>query len=161
MDSLSLLTDLIEQRADREQIYQQICITAADLVPSANQIGLWNFAADLSKVQNILTYDVDNQRFEVMDDLHATDYPEYFKGIIENELLVAHDAHSHSMTRCFKDNYLQPNQIFSLLDFILHKNGRPMGIICCESKGRPAQWKAADQENLRMLAVMISYYFTI
>lgn len=161
MQALELLTDLIEQQADRKQIHQQICKTAAELVPNANLVGLWNFNKDLTRIHNILALDVEQQQFHQMDDLLQSDYPEYFQAIVENELIVAHDARIHSMTRDFKSTYLEPNDIYSLLDFILHKDGLPMGIICCERKGTPTHWTETDQDNLRMLAVMISFYFTI
>lgn len=161
MDALNQLSDLIEQRADREHIYQQICLTAAELVPNANLLSLWTFNSEQTKIQNIQAYDVAEQHFSVMDDLLRTASPEYFSAIVEHELVVAHDARTHSMTRCLKTDYLEPNHIFSLLGFILHKDSRPTGVICCESKHKSVLWSQAEQDNLRMLAVMISYYFTI
>lgn len=161
MDVFEELTRSIEQDVERDEVLRQICSTAATLIPQANLISLWNFDADFSKIQNIIALDVEAGSFSKLADLQQKDFPEYFSAIVENELIVASDARTHPMTRCFNEAYFIPNDIFSLLDFILHKDFKPVGVICCESRGKQAHWIKEDEDNLRTLAVLISFYFEI
>ena len=90
--------------------------------------------------------------------LHKSDFPAYFESIVENEIINASDARNHSATRCFNEAYFEPNNIYSLLDFILHKDFKPVGIICCERTGSRVEWSNQDVDQLRQIATFISFF---
>ena len=161
MYTLNDLKSFIGQTNDRELILRQICLTADQVIPGANMVSLWVFDPGHTKIQNLIAYQNQTGSFSVLPDLHQQDFPEYFSAIIENELLVAPNARTHSMTQSLSTAYFEPNDIHSLLDFILHRDFQPIGVICCESKGKPARWTPEDEENLRALSILISYFFEL
>jgi len=91
--------------------------------------------------------------------LLKSDYSEYFDSILAKEVLVADNARNHPATRCFNESYLIPNDIHSMLDYILTKDGSPFGVICCESVGQKQEWQETDIQNLRRIANMSSMFF--
>lgn len=138
-----------------------ICRVAAKLIPNANLISLWRFGEHKQKVISLINYDVEAQEFTEGLELNRRDFPVYFDAIVERELLVASRARAHPVTSCFNESYFEPLDIHSLLDFILHKEFAPVGVICCESKGAAVNWSDDDIENIRMLATQISYCFEL
>lgn len=161
MEAIKRLNTFIKNHADHATVLREICVAAAQLVPNANLISLWNFNDDQSAIHNLVTLDVATETFSQQTDLLRENFPVYFSAIVENELISASHARKHSMTRCFNEKYFEPNDIHSLLDFILHKNFQPIGMICCESKGKQVEWTRQDEDNLRMLAVLVSFYFQL
>lgn len=162
MDVLSELDEAIEagNLSPREQL-ELICRVAAKLIPNANLISLWRFGEHKQKVISLINYDVEAQEFTEGLELNRLDFPVYFDAIVERELLVASRARAHPVTSCFNESYFEPLDIHSLLDFILHKEFAPVGVICCESKGAAVNWSDDDIENIRMLATQISYCFEL
>ncbi|MBU2985093.1 GAF domain-containing protein [Saccharophagus degradans] len=162
MDVLSELDEAIEagNMNPREQL-ELICRVASKLITNANLISLWRFGENKQKIISLINYDVEQQRFTEGLELNRRDFPVYFDAIIERELLVASRARTHPVTRGFAESYFEPLDIHSLLDFILHKDFAPIGVICCESKGEAVNWSDEDIENIRMLATQISYCFEL
>lgn len=74
-------------------------------------------------------------------------------------MINAPQARTHDITKCFNETYFEPLNIHSLLDFILHWEFIPQGIICCESVGKEVQWAERDIESLKRIARVSSMYF--
>lgn len=160
MDHLVNLSETLE-RGDlpQSELLPLICRTAVDIIPRANLISLWVFENDNTCIKSLINYDKESEAFTKDAMLCRDDYPAYFKAIVEEQLIVASNARMHSVTRDFTDSYFTPLGIYSLLDFILHKDFEPIGVICCESKGKQVEWSHEDTENIRTLATLISFCF--
>lgn len=160
--SLDKLDDILtNSNCSREEALKQICIHAQTAIPSANLVSLWRFNEDESAIISIINYDSESESFTSGLELTRSDFPVYFQNIIENDLIIASDARKHSATKGFTTPYFEPNNIFSLLDFILHNDFHPRGVICFESKGKQVEWTAEDVENIRIIATMISFCFEV
>lgn len=84
--------------------------------------------------------------------LKASDYPRYFHALTQERFIVADDAHTHPDTSEFSQSYLTPLNIFSMLDAPIRKNGRIVGILCCEQTLRPRSWSLLEQSFVAILA---------
>lgn len=157
----TLESTLHDNSLSREETLKKVCQSVHQQIPHANLISLWRFNSDRSSIISLVNYDATSDTFSSNVELKKSDFPSYFQEIVENELIVASEARRHPATRCFKGTYFEPNDIHSLLDFILHKDYSPVGVICCESKGKQANWTQEDIENIRMIAVMISFFFEV
>lgn len=162
MESLAALSEyLTTPNLDRKEALQRICITASGVIPNASLVSLWTFGENREYIKSLINYNAEDQAFAEGVVLRKEDFPKYFEAIVESELVVASDARSHSVTECFTESYFEPNNIYSLLDFILHKNFSPVGVVCCEATGGPITWTATDIENIRTLATLVSFYFEV
>jgi hypothetical protein len=160
-DASELQRILNDQSTSRDLKLQEICKTMFNEIPSANLISLWVFDESITQIECIKAYDVEADKFSDGHTLKKADFPKYFDSILENEVISASDARKHPATIGFTEVYFEPNDIHSLLDFILHNDFKPKGVICCESKGKQVVWNANNLESIRMIATMVSFMFDI
>ena len=162
VDQLAQLTVLLEdQSLTRQAQLESICRTIQQLIPTANLVSLWQFENDGKAIRSLINFDAQTNSFNSDILLQQQNYPPYFEAITQEELVVASDARNHSVTRCFNNSYFEPLGIFSLLDFILHQDFKPAGVICCERKGEMTQWTNEDIDHIRMVASLISFCFDL
>ena len=149
---------LLESTKDPQpsDLYQAMCKDAAENL-DANFVGIWLFHDDLSKITCLHSLDVGTGTISEGQELFQKDFPEYFISILEESMVSASDARTHSQTKCLAEAYLVPNEVYSLLDFIVHKDFMPVGIICCESKGKKRNWSEEDHRYIRSLASFASF----
>jgi len=159
---LAELSDyLTKPNLERSDVLKRICTTTTAMIPNASMVSLWTFGPEREYIKSLINFNVEAQSFTENVVLKREDFPRYFEAIVEKELVVASDARSHPMTECFSDSYFVPNDIYSLLDFVLHKNFNPVGVVCCEATGGAITWTATDIENIRTLAMLVSFYFEV
>ena len=139
-----------------EDLHRAICLDAAKNV-AANFVSIWRFEADLTKIVCLYALDLASGDSSAGQELMRSDFPKYFEFILEETTICAPDACHHHQTSELCDAYFKPNGIVSLLDFIVHKNFKPAGIICCESKNKRRDWSAANISYLRDLATYASF----
>ena len=91
--------------------------------------------------------------------LCASDYPSYFKALASGRAINAHNARTDPRTREFRDNYLVPLGITSMMDAAIRYEGKVVGVVCHEQVGRARRWthdevlfaaNLADQASLIM-----------
>lgn len=138
-----------------------ICDVTSEVLPGADRVSLWTFEDNYSKIVQSVSYDRINNKYGGKDELKREDFGSYFDAIISNEVIKANDAREHPQTACFKELYFKPNNIYSLLDFILHHDFNPIGVICCESVGSIYEWGEDDVNALRRIANASSLYFNL
>lgn len=159
---LQRLNQLFENKdINPQNALEQTCLCIHELLPNANLISLWRFEENNNQIRSLINYDAESKSFSQDIILTRELYPTYFDSIIENDVINAPIAREHSATKCFNESYFEPANIYSLLDFILHKDHRPSGVICCERRGDTTVWTGEDIENIRMVATLISYFFDI
>ncbi len=88
--------------------------------------------------------------------LHAKDYPNYFKELEKSRTIAANDAQIDPRTCEFASSYLQPLQIFSMLDVPIWLQGKVKGIVCHEQVGSRRKWSLEEQEFVASIASLIS-----
>lgn len=160
MDPLLKLVDLLQdEELATEDKLKQICIQSQLAIPRANRVSLWNFNQDKTEISCLMCFDKTSNTFSSQQVLTKADFPKYFETILVEQVILASDARNYSATKCFNESYFEPCDIYSLLDFVLHKDFTPSGILCCESVGKKVNWLSEDVDTLRMLSSMTSYFF--
>jgi GAF domain-containing protein len=138
---------------------QSICIKTMEAISFTNRVSLWAFNESLTQIECLMCLEQKNKVFSSGQILSKTNYPDYFDAILAQQVLVASDARNHPSTRCFNESYFIPNDIQSLLDYVLIKDNRPMGVICCEAIGKKHQWLESDVVTLRRIANITAIFF--
>lgn len=157
------LTDLIItiSNPDKKIDYKrkQICFHTMRAISHANRVSLWSFDSSISRIDCLMCLNDETNEYSSGTHLLESDFKEYFEAILAQEVLVASDARTHPSTSCFNEAYFIPNKIYSLLDYVLIKDGRPFGIICCERVGQRQEWLDSDISMLRRIANMTAMFF--
>lgn len=152
MDPISKLTIHISKpKISVEDKLQRICMTVSKLIPKANRVSLWQFSDDLSEIKSLSLLN-EKRQFVEGGILTRQVFPSYFDYILTHEVLQADNARAHPSTSCFNELYFEPNNIYSLLDFIFYNDLEPVGIICCEVVGGCIEWQEADIATLKRIA---------
>lgn len=138
-----------------EKTYVEICSIARETL-GVSRVSIWHYHPETDSVHCALLQDKTGQH-NPDTSLYARDYPEYFRHMKLQGLIVAEQAALHPATAPFAQSYLQPLNIISMMDATFKIEGRLGGIICCEQQGVPQHWKTEDSIFLHTLADFLSY----
>jgi|GEM_PF-465957 len=86
----------------------------------------------------------------------AERFPRYIAALTEYRALVADSAQTDERTMEFKENFLQPLGITSMIDVPVWWHGRVVGIVCHEHVGPQLSWTSREQEFAQSIAEMVS-----
>lgn len=162
MDMITQLKfKLMNPELSVEHKLQQICLTTISLIQKADKVSLWRFDKDKSFIDSIIVLDNTKGTFFSDQRIYRSDVPDYFNAITKKKFVNAPDAFTHEDTKAFKDFYLVPQNICSMLDYILYRDYSPSGVICCESIGRQSVWTKEDEAYLKQIAMAASLFFDL
>ena len=160
-DLINLTSKLTNPTLNKDEKLRAICSQAANAIPGADRVSLWAFDNDFNEMHALMCLDTKQKEFTHGQVLFRKDCHPYFKGILNSEIIRAPDARNHRLTSCFNEIYFKPLNIYSLLDYILHQDFEPVGVICCESVDAISQWTDQDEEVLRKIARASSMHFSL
>lgn len=139
-----------------EDVFRAVCLDAAERL-EADLVSVWRFEKDHQLIRCLCALDALTGAFSRDQELRREDFPTYFAAVIEENIVCAPDARTHPVTQELTAAYFAPNGIVSLLDFIVHHDFHPVGIICCESRTQRRDWSESDRAYLRSLAALASF----
>ena len=87
-------------------------------------------------------------------ELKVADYPSYFQALKTEQTIAAVDAKTDPRTQEFRESYLIPLNISSMLDVPITHQGRFAGVICLERQGTPRKWTLDEQSFVSYLSQM-------
>ncbi|MEJ0033336.1 MAG: PAS domain-containing protein [Bacteroidota bacterium] len=111
---------------------------------SASRVSIWKYIKETDTIESIVCYELATDSFKDKLSFPLSDYPEYAKAVHGGKMIVANDARADSQTREFKNSYLLPFDIHSMLDVTYSIDGQLGGLLCCEQQGTPREWKPED-----------------
>jgi two-component system, cell cycle sensor histidine kinase and response regulator CckA len=122
---------------------------AGDLVSSTlklARVGIWLLIDEGRAIRCVFLYQ--RGRLEPYEGtiLHAADFPGYFKAIAESRSVAVFDIDGDGLADEFREAYLAPLGITSMLDVPIYRGGRVAGIICHEHVGPPRLWTDLERE---------------
>ena len=158
---IQLNSTLTNPAISRQKKLERICLITSELIRGANRVSLWAFEHERSQIRSVICFDDSTHTFTSDTILRKQDFAPYFDAILNRDVVNAPQACSHPATACFTESYFEPNGIVSLLDYVLHQDFKPKGIICCESTNSETQWQNSDVENLKKIASACSLYFEL
>ena len=93
-------------------------------------------------------------------ELFEKDFLGYFEALKIDPIIVANDAETHPATICFKDVYLKPLGIKSMLDVPIVFRGEVIGVICIESITK-RNWIETEVNFAQMLSSLYSFAYSV
>ncbi len=160
IDPLTDLTIRLSRQAiSDEKKYREICKCVRRAIGAANRVSLWRFNEGRNEIHSLCLMEEDNFSTDFELVLSQPDCIEYFNAILRKEVVIAPIAREHPITSDFTEHYFKPNNIYSLLDYVFHKDFTPIGIICCEATGEPVAWSDRDVSLLKRVANITSMFY--
>ncbi|HEY8936649.1 MAG TPA: tetratricopeptide repeat protein [Cyclobacteriaceae bacterium] len=134
-----------------------VTVTSKSL--NVSRVSIWLYKSDVQSIESIACYDQATNAYLPAMCLKSSDCPTYFRSIQREKLIVAHDAQSHESTKDLTTTYLEPNNIYSLLDAMFFLDGELKGLLCCEQQDITRNWSAEDIIFASSVADIISLAF--
>ena len=116
----------------------------------------WVFNEDLTVLESLLSYVKEGNVYNVELPLTRKDLPEYFKGLVKNEIIVSDDAVNEEINEELVEVYLNPNEIKSMIDIPIRSEGNMIGVVCFEQTNKYRKWTDEDMKFAQSLAQLIS-----
>ncbi|MEC4894988.1 MAG: GAF domain-containing protein [Oscillatoria sp. PMC 1051.18] len=126
----------------------------ASRILHVERASIWFYNQDKSAISCSDLYELTANRHSQGITLFVKDYPSYFQALDENRAIAASDARHDPRTSEFRENYLIPLGIVSMLDIPIHFQGEAIGVICLEQTGKIRHWATEDQNFANYLAHM-------
>jgi PAS domain S-box-containing protein len=123
---------------------------------NVSRSGIWSLSATRNKITCDKLFQLRTRTYDSKIELLGKEAPDFFEAITREEVLAVKDASTHPATKDLGDNYLQPNNVRSLLVVPFFSEGRLSGIICCEQQGDPKDWTEEDIEFLKACADLVT-----
>jgi GAF domain len=116
---------------DFEEAIKLIVRTLANSL-QIDRVSIWQFEPDRKSLQCLVLYELEGESYSQEEALLLKDFPRYFEALEEEKIIPADDAESDIHTFEFKDSYLKPRHIVSMMDSPYFLDGKLGGVICCE-----------------------------
>lgn len=133
--SQSPLIDAGNQDAAIRLVLDSVCAGLA-----IQRAGVWFFDTGANGIRCALLIDLNSNTESENTLLTEQDFPNYFVALMQERAVVAHDAQHDTATAEFRDSYLQPLGISSMMDVPIRHHGKMIGIICAEHTGKQRHW---------------------
>jgi len=129
-------------------------ITATTL--NVSNVNVWKFSNNYEELICIVNFDRHKNVYSELQSFKYTQFPKYFDSLINERVLILDDALNDSKVSEFKAIYLEPKEVFSMLDVAITEGDAIWGIICIENKFEQHKWTLEDQSFARSIADFIS-----
>ncbi len=143
------LTELTARHVDPNDTFehrlQGILEMAAETL-KAERVSMWRFDADRQVIDCVGLFLHSPKRHERGARLQRETFPLYFEAIERDRVIAAHDARTDRRTAEFLSSYLEPNDIWSMLDVPLRRAEMVSGVLCVEQVGGGRVW-TVDEQN--------------
>ncbi|MEG4488579.1 GAF domain-containing protein [Microcoleus sp. D2_18a_B4] len=115
---------------------------------------VWFYKEDKSALCCADLYELTANQHSEGAELKVADYPSYFQALKTEQAIAAVDAKTDPRTQEFRESYLIPLNISSMLDVPITHQGRFAGVICLERQGTPRKWTLDEQSFASYLSQM-------
>jgi len=120
---------------------RHICESAANTL-RVERASIWRLRDEDRELCSLNLFERTPHRHSSSPDtvFKVSNYPAYFTAIKRNRVQVVQDARSDPDTREFRDSYLIPHNIHSLLVASIRVKGELLGVLCLEQTRHPRPW---------------------
>ncbi len=132
-----------------------LILTAAIHGLQINRAGIWIYNEDRQAICCHMLIDGNDCMVENQLELARSNFPNYFAALDSERAIVANDAQRYSSTAEFRESYLIPFGITSMLDAPIRHRGNMLGIICCEHQGPLRDW---NNEEIAFASALADTY---
>lgn len=100
------------------------------------RMSTWLFNPEHTAIISMGEYDLRSHTFKKESILEQKDFPNYFKALEKDKILLAPNIYTNPNTSEFSEDYSKPNDIISLMDIPLRIGGELVGVMCFEKTGK-------------------------
>ncbi len=122
----------------------------------SERVSVWFFNAAKSSIVCHDLYEATPDRHAAGTVLDAASFPCYFAALATQRTIAAQDAGRDPATSEFREAYLEPLGIVSMLDVPIWRNGRMIGVICHEHTGAAREWSTEEQDFAASVADVVA-----
>jgi len=134
----------VDYQDDVTTIYRATELAAKAL--HVERVSIWLFNEDHSTLTCADLYLSESRQHQSGEVITATRYPDYFHAIGRGKILMVDNAREDPRTREFAKDYLEPLNIYSLMDLPIVLDERLVGVIRHEKRGEMKSWEPDEQE---------------
>ena len=143
------LTSLTASHADPsdsfdERLRRILEMAAATL--KVERVSMWRFADGRASIECVGLFKSKERAHESGAQLTRVSAPAYFDAIERERVIAAPDARTDPRTSGFLVSYLEPLNIWAMLDVPLRRGDDVIGVLCAEHVGGPRVW-TVDEQN--------------
>jgi len=152
------LTSLMARYADsRDPFDERIrgILTVSARTLAVDRLSMWRFNGARDAIVCVDLYERRADRHTSGLVLSRGAAPGYFAALDDERVIEATDARTDTRTRAFRDSYLVPHDIFSMLDVPLRQNSVTVGVLCAEQLGAVRTWTRDEQHFAIAIAHLI------
>lgn len=136
-------SDLIDE-GDLSRSFRHIT-EAMSMGLGVERASIWLYNADGTSIVCADLFEASKRLHSKGVELKASAFPSYFRFLLEERTLPAHDAHTDPSTFEFSASYLTPLGITSMLDAPVRRHGKMIGVICHEHVGPRRHWSLEEE----------------
>jgi signal transduction histidine kinase len=127
---------------DFEQGLRAVTTAVARLL-DVERVGVWELDPSQQRLRCLDLYESSSERHSRRMEL--IDFPRYLRALSTSLMVAASDAREDPRTSEFKDEYLAPLGITSMLDAPIRSRGKVRGVLCVEHVGPKRTWDVIEQ----------------
>jgi len=120
------------------------------------RVSIWIYAENCDVIRNLDLFDLATGTHISGLELHAKDYPAYFRALDESDVIAADDARTDPRTQEIANAYFPALGITSMMDAPVHLGGNLHGVLCHEHIGPPREWSSSERAFAVALANLVS-----
>ncbi|MGB0582913.1 MAG: PAS domain-containing protein, partial [Limisphaerales bacterium] len=126
-----------------DQYLRKICEAVAERF-EIDRVGVWLFSAKRDDLRCEYMYTLRNQRWTKGRVLTAGEFPGYFEALDSGLQINAVNARLDRRTGGMTEDYLEPENIFSLLNAPIRRGGQLVGVVSYDALGKHRRWSQEE-----------------
>jgi|WetSurMetagenome_2_1015567.scaffolds.fasta_scaffold00155_1 two-component system, cell cycle sensor histidine kinase and response regulator CckA len=150
---MRLATDETIATGDMRRIFGLLTETASEAI-EVDRASIWLLSEDEENLSCVDLYESGTKTHTQGVILKRADYPNYFMAIRNTRRIIANDARQDPNTMEFRDGYLVPLGITSMLDVGIYLAGKMAGVVCFEHTGIKREWHADEEAFANTVAAL-------
>lgn len=154
----TVLMELAKVATAESQSWAQILhrvVEVSGKTLNVERSSIWLYNDDRSAIHCVDLYERQRNLHSQGLELKLKQYPQYFKALEQERVIAAHNARTDSHTKEFTATYLEPLNIFSMLDAPIRWRGKMVGVICHEHVGGVRYWNFEEQQFAASVADIV------
>lgn len=139
-------------KGDFEGVISLVC-QALQQTMGVSRVSYWDFCPNKNLIRSKIVFPSNEI---IPESLSLKDFPIYGDAVKGKGIIVAHEARRFNKTSEFRDVYLVPENIFSMLDAPVIFEGELLGVLCCEHKNEIRNWNTLELFLISILSGLIT-----
>lgn len=151
--TIELLSKNEHFRSGNTMLFTEILLKEASISMDCERVNVWLLENGDEELRNSCSYS--KQGLEKQATLQRSDFPNYFKHLLIDEIIISNNAIKEQINEELIIPYVLPNRIVSMMDIPLRSEGKMIGVLCFEST-KAHEWSLAEQKFGQSLAQLLS-----